>query len=175
MVPKISFGAALISSCREKFPDIIFDVKLGCIKPEYKIKDFCDAGADIITVHPESTLQLAAVINMIDKEGVAPGVILNPGTSVSIVEHVIPQCQVAVVMLVNPGYGGPKYMDQAIEKIQHLRALKPDLHISVDGGVNEKNAQFFLKAGANVLVAGGGVFKADDKKAAIDRLITGIA
>ena len=108
MVPKISFGAPLVSACREAFPDTVFDVKLGCIEPEHRIPDFVKAGADILSVHPESTLQLGAVINMIDKAGVAPGVILNPATPISAVEHVLDQCQVAVVMLVNPGYGGPK-------------------------------------------------------------------
>jgi len=170
MVPKISFGAPLVAACREAFLNTVFDVKLGCIEPEHRIPDFVKAGADILTVHPESTLQLGAVINMIDKAGVAPGVILNPATPISAVEHVLPQCQVAVVMLVNPGYGGPKYMDAAIDKIQKLRSMKPDLHISVDGGVNEGNAAQLIGAGANVLVAGGGVFKAKDKRAAINSL-----
>lgn len=170
MVPKISFGAPLVATCRDAFPGTVFDVKLGCIEPEHRIADFVKAGADILSVHPESTLQLGAVINMIDQAGVAPGVVLNPATPISAVEHVLDQCQVAVVMLVNPGYGGPKYMDAAIKKIKVLREIKPDLHISVDGGVSEKNAAELIAAGANVLVAGGGVFKADDKKLAINRL-----
>jgi ribulose-phosphate 3-epimerase len=170
MVPKISFGAPVVAACRDAFPDTVFDVKLGCIEPEHRISDFVKAGADILSVHPESTLQLGAVINMIDKAGVAPGVVLNPGTPVSTVQHVLDQCQVAVVMLVNPGYGGPKYLDVACEKIRMLRQLKPDLHVSVDGGVSEKNAAQLIAAGANVLVAGGGVFKAEDKRAAIANL-----
>ena len=170
MVPKISFGAPLVAACRDAFPDTVFDVKLGCIEPEHRVADFVKAGADILSVHPESTVQLGAVINMIDQAGVAPGVVLNPGTPISTVEHVLDQCQVAVVMLVNPGYGGPKYIEAAMKKIKKLRELKPDLHISVDGGVNENNAPGLIAAGANVLVAGGGVFKADDKRMAIDRL-----
>lgn len=170
MIPKISFGAPVVAACREQFPQTVFDVKLGCIEPEHRITDFVKAGADILSVHPESTVQLGAVINMIAEAGCAPGVVLNPGTPVSSVEPVLDQCQVAVVMLVNPGYGGPKYMKNAIEKIKHLRALKPDLHISVDGGVSEKNAAELINAGANVLVAGGGVFKAGDKRAAINSL-----
>jgi hypothetical protein len=100
MVPKISFGAPVIAACRDAFPDTVFDVKLGCIEPEHRIDDVVKAGADIISVHPEATLQLGAVINKIDKAGCAPGVVLNPGTSISIVEHVLDQCQVVVVMLV---------------------------------------------------------------------------
>jgi ribulose-phosphate 3-epimerase len=93
MVPKISFGAPLVAACRNKFPDTVFDVKLGCIEPEHRIDDFVKAGADILSVHPEATLQLGAVINKIDKAGVAPGVVLNPGTSVTAVEHVLDQCR----------------------------------------------------------------------------------
>jgi ribulose-phosphate 3-epimerase len=100
MVPKISFGAPVVAACRQSFPNTVFDVKLGCIEPEARVADFIKAGADILSVHPESTLQLGAVINMIREAGVAPGVVLNPGTSVSSVEHVLDQCEVAVVMLV---------------------------------------------------------------------------
>ena len=101
MVPKISFGAPLVAACRKEFPDTIFDVKLGCIEPEHRIDDFVKAGANILSVHPESTLQLGAVIHKIEEAGVVPGVVLNPGTSVSSVEHVLDGCQVAVVMLVS--------------------------------------------------------------------------
>jgi pentose-5-phosphate-3-epimerase len=101
MVPKISFGAPVVASCRKAFPNTIFDVKLGCIEPEARVDDFIKAGADILSVHPEATLQLGAVIHKIDAAGVAAGVVLNPGTSISAVEHVLDQCQVAVVMLVS--------------------------------------------------------------------------
>ena len=100
MIPKISFGTAVVEACRKAFPTTVLDVKLGCVEPEHCISDFVKVGADIISVHPESTLQLGAVINKIHASGVAPGVVLNPGTSISAVEHVLHQCQVAVVMLV---------------------------------------------------------------------------
>lgn len=100
MVPKISFGASVVSACRKAFPLTVLDVKLSCVEPEHRIADFVKAGADILSVHPESTLQLGAVINAIHASGVAPGVVLNPGTPVSAVEYVLDQCQVAVVMLV---------------------------------------------------------------------------
>lgn len=103
-VPKISFGAPIVAACRQAFPDTVFDVKLGCTEPEARVDDFIKAGADIISVHPESTVQLGAVINKIAVAGVAPGVVLNPGTSVSTVEHVLDQCEVAVVMLVSAQY-----------------------------------------------------------------------
>mmetsp|Transcript_42931 Transcript_42931/g.63184 ORF Transcript_42931/g.63184 Transcript_42931/m.63184 type:complete len:111 (-) Transcript_42931:89-421(-) len=107
---------------------------------------------------------------MIIEAGCAAGVVLNPATSLTAVEHVLPSCSLAVVMLVNPGYGGPKYMEVALMKIQKLREMYPDLHISVDGGVSSKNAAELINAGANVLVAGGSIFTSEDKRAAIDVL-----
>ena len=101
MVPKISFGAPIVAACRDSFPNTVFDVKLGCIEPEARVDDFIKAGADILSVHPEATVQLGAVINRIADAGIAPGVVLNPGTSISAVEHVLDQCKVAVVMLVS--------------------------------------------------------------------------
>jgi pentose-5-phosphate-3-epimerase len=100
MVPKISLGSPLVKACREAFPNTVLDVKLGCIEPEHRIEEFVKAGADILSVHPESTLQLAAVLQKISDAGLAAGVVLNPATSVSTVEPVMHQCQVAVVMLV---------------------------------------------------------------------------
>ena len=101
MIPKISFGAPIVAACRDSFPNTVFDVKLGCIEPEARVDDFIKAGADILSVHPEATVQLGAVINRIADSGIAPGVVLNPGTSISAVEHVLDQCKVAVVMLVS--------------------------------------------------------------------------
>jgi pentose-5-phosphate-3-epimerase len=98
MVPKISFGAPVISACRAEFPDTVFDVKLGVIEPERRIAEFVKAGADILSVHPESTVQLGAVINMIKDGGCSAGVVLNPGTGVSAVEHVLPSCEVRSVV-----------------------------------------------------------------------------
>lgn len=100
MVPKISFGSPFVAACRKAFPETILDVKLGVIEPEHRISDFVKAGADILSVHPESTLQLAAVIHKIQESGVAPGVVLNPATPITSVEHVLNDCRVAVVMLV---------------------------------------------------------------------------
>ena len=112
-----------------------------------------------------------AVAQKIRDAGVAPGIVLNPGTAVAAVEPLLGLVDVAVVMLVSPGYGGPKYIEIALEKVKALRALRPDLHISVDGGVNAKLAPELLRAGANVLVAGGAIFKADDKASVVAELI----
>jgi ribulose-phosphate 3-epimerase len=120
MVPKISLGSPLVKACREAFPNTVLDVKLGCIEPEHRIEEFVKAGANVLSVHPESTLQLAAVLQKISDAGTAAGVVLNPGTSVSTVEPVIQQCQVAVVMLVRTIHGCCQAM-LSPALISHLR------------------------------------------------------
>lgn len=170
-VPKVSFGAPVVSAARKACPDTVIDVKLGCIDPENRVAEFAAAGADAISFHPEATKQPMAVAHKIRAAGVAPGIVLNPGTAVAAVEPLLGLVDLVVVMLVSPGYGGPKYLELALDKVKALRALRPDLHISVDGGVNEKLAPELLRAGANVLVAGGAIFKADDKKAVVAELI----
>ena len=175
MVPRISFGSPIIKSVRKRLPDVVFDVKLGVVEPEHRIDEFVRAGADIISIHPESTLHLAACIHKILKSGCAAGVVLNPGTSPSAIEYLLDDLDVVVVMLVNPGWGGPKYLDQAIDKVSTLRCMAEErgltnLLIEVDGGVNEKTAAELVDAGANVLVVGSSVFASDDKEAAIAKL-----
>ena len=164
-------GAPVVAAARKACPDTVIDVKLGCIDPENRISEFAAAGADAISFHPEATKQPAAVAQRIRDAGVAPGIVLNPGTAVASVAPLLDIVDLAVVMLVSPGYGGPKYTELAVEKVKALRALRPDLHISVDGGVNSKIAPELLRAGANVLVAGGAIFKADDKASVVAELI----
>ena len=164
-------GAPVVAAARKACPDTVIDVKLGCIDPENRVAEFAAAGADAISFHPEATKQPAAVAHKIRDAGVASGIVLNPGTAVASVAPLLDMVDIAVVMLVSPGHGGPKYTEQAVDKVRALRALRPDLHISVDGGVNAKLAPEFLRAGANVLVAGGAIFKADDKASVVAELI----
>ena len=130
-------------------------------------------------MHPEATLQLAGVLHEISALGCAPGVVLNPGTPLSSVEHVLEQLDVLVVMLVSPGWGGPKYVTEACRKIEALRAacaargVNP--WIEVDGGVSASNVRSLVGAGANALVAGESVFAAEDKRAAIRQLLDAAA
>ncbi|GMH99332.1 hypothetical protein TrVE_jg13334 [Triparma verrucosa] len=177
-VPKVSFGSPVVSALRKQYPDTILDCKLGTINPERRVQEFVKAGADIISVHPEATLQLPAVINDIAASGCSPGVVLNPATPVSLIEPILEDVDVVVVMLVNPGHGGKKYLKQAIDKIQAIQRFASDNdiplpHISVDGGVSASNSAALIDAGANVLVAGGSVFKSDDKEAVISDLLHG--
>ena len=198
-VPKTSFGAPVVAAARRGVPDdVVLDVKLSCVEPENRVDEFAKAGADAISFHPEATKQPVAVLQRIRDAGVgrpassaprplrrapdglpsppapaqvSPGVVLNPGTAVATVEELVDLADLAVVMLVSPGWGGPKYVDAALSKVRALRAKRPDLHISVDGGVDAENAGAFLDAGANVLVAGGAMFKAHDKAAAVAGLL----
>ena len=176
-VPKTSFGAPVVAALRKTVSeDVILDVKLSTTSPENRIKEFVAAGADIISVHPESTNHLPAVINNIVDSGCAAGVVLNPSTPVSVLEPVMSDISVVVVMLVNPGFGGKKYNALAVDKIKKIRSLYAAAnitppHISVDGGVSTKNAPALIEAGANVIVAGGGIFKAQDKAEAVKELL----
>jgi len=175
-VPKVSFGSVVISALRKRYPETVLDVKLSCVNPENRVDEMVKAGADIISIHPESTCQFPAVINKIVSSNIAAGVVLNPGTPVSLIEAVIADIDIVVVMLVNPGWGGKKYLSLAISKIKQIHELAETLkvpvpHISVDGGVSTSNSASLLEAGANVLVAGGSVFSAEDKGQAIAALL----
>jgi ribulose-phosphate 3-epimerase len=174
MVPKISIGAPVIASLRDHFPETVFDVKLGVVEPEHRVAEFVKAGADIVSVHPEATLQLPAVIHLITAAECAAGVVLNPGTPVSAIEPVLELVDVVVIMLVNPGHGGPKYIDIALRKIAEVKRLCAergvDPWIEVDGGDTPKNAEQLIQAGANALVAGGSIFEAKDKRTALREL-----
>jgi len=166
----VSFGSVVISALRKRYPETVLDVKLSCVNPENRIDEMVKAGADIISIHPESTFHFPAVINKIVSSNIAAGVVLNPGTPVSLIEALVADIDIVVVMLVNPGWGGKKYLSQAISKIKQIHELAETLkvpvpHISVDGGVSRSNSASLLEAGANVLVAGGSVISGRGQRA----------
>lgn len=162
-VPNITFGKDVISAIR-KHTKLIFDIHMMVENPERYIKDMVDAGADSITIHAESTKHLDRAINLIKSYGVKACVALNPATPISTVENVAYLLDMILVMSVNPGFGGQKFIPQALDKIQKLRELYPDIDIEVDGGINDKTAKLAKTAGANVLVAGSYVFGGDYKQ-----------
>lgn len=162
-VPNITFGKDVISAIR-KHTKLIFDIHMMVENPERYIKDMVDAGANSITIHAESTKHLDRAINLIKSYGVKACVALNPATPISVVENVAYLLDMILVMSVNPGFGGQKFIPQALDKIQKLRELYPDIDIEVDGGINEKTAKLAKTAGANVLVAGSYVFGGDYKQ-----------
>lgn len=164
-VPNITFGPALISSIRP-VTDLIFDVHLMIVNPERFIDEFVKAGSDIITVHAESTTHLHRIIQQIKASGVKAGVVINPGTPVEVIKPVLSMVDLVLVMTVNPGFGGQKFILECLDKVSELAELRQangyTYEIEVDGGVDDKTAKECVKAGADVLVAGSYVYKYDD-------------
>lgn len=167
-VPNITFGACLISAIRPH-TNLIFDIHMMVTNPERYIEDMVKAGANSITVHAEATKHLDRVIDLIKSYNVKACVALNPATPISVIENVANKLDMILVMSVNPGFGGQKFIPYAVDKIKKLRALYPNLDIEVDGGINNETCKCVKEAGANVLVAGSYVFSGD-YKAKIDSL-----
>lgn len=163
-VPSISYGMPVIRSIR-KTTKKVFDVHLMVEEPIRYIEDFAEAGADIITVHVEACKHLDSTIQKIKSCGKRAGVVLNPATPVSSVLCVLGQVDMVLLMTVNPGFGGQKYIPYVTDKIRELRRIctehNLDLDIEVDGGIGLENVRKVIEAGANVIVAGSSVFKED--------------
>ena len=161
-VPSISFGLPVIKSIR-KCSERIFDVHLMIDEPVRYVDDFVDAGADLITVHAESCTHIDRTLHAIKDRGVLAGVALNPATPLSVLDYVLPECDMVLLMSVNPGFGGQKYIPYTTQKIRDLKELITDrgcqTDIEVDGGVNLDNVREIMDAGANIIVAGTAVFK----------------
>ncbi len=163
-VPSISFGMPLINSVRKK-TELLFDVHLMITNPERYIEDFAKCGADIITVHAESTAHLNRVITQIKELGLKAGVAINPATPLSVLEYVLEYVDMVLVMTVNPGFGGQTYIENSTKKIHDLRKMINERHlnidIEVDGGIKLHNVKEVMDAGANIIVAGSAVFNED--------------
>lgn len=163
-VPSISFGMPVLQAVR-KITDKVMDVHLMIQNPERYIADFARFGADIITVHIEATENLGNVIQMIREQGLKASVAINPSTPVEKLAPYLEQLDMVLVMTVQPGFGGQKYLEHCTEKVREVRALadekKLSLNIEVDGGINFDNVEDVIKAGANVIVAGSTVFNQD--------------
>ena len=164
-VPNISFGFPVIEYIR-KYAQKPLDVHLMITQPERYIKDFKKAGADILTVHYEASTHLHRSIYAIKEEGMKAGVVLNPHTPVDVLIDIIEDVDLVLLMSVNPGYGGQKFIENTYNKIASLRELidqsDSNALIEVDGGVSTKNAKELVETGADVLVAGNAIFKSDD-------------
>lgn len=159
-VPNITFGPAVIKSIRDK-TDLCFDVHLMIDAPERYIDNFVDAGADLITVHVESTTHLHRTIQQIKNAGVKAAVSLNPATPVEVLKYVIDEIDMVLLMSVNPGFGGQKFIPSTIRKIKEVKALRSDVDIQIDGGITHETIGDCIEAGANIFVAGSYVFSGD--------------
>lgn len=164
-VPNISYGPVVMKSLVGKTP-LPFDVHLMIENPERYIKDFVTEQTECITVHAEACIHLHRTLQLIHSLGVKAGVALNPSTSPDVLDYVAEDLDLVLVMSVNPGFGGQKFIPSALRKVEAVRILKenrnPNLVIEIDGGINLDNAKLVTEAGVNQLVAGTAVFGAPD-------------
>jgi len=174
-VPNLTIGPPVIKALKKNC-SIKFDVHL-MISPVHKYIDaYADAGADIITFHPEATNDLSASIKKIKDLGKKVGVSLNPETKVSVIKDYLDQIDLVLIMSVNPGFGGQKFMPEVLDKIKELKNIQKekntDFDIEIDGGINFENSKMAIEAGANILVSGTTIFKSNngDIKKNIDLL-----
>lgn len=169
-VPNLTFGPNMVKTLK-RFVKIPLDVHLMISNPDFYIEDYAKAGADIITVHAEACLHLHRTIQSIHALGKKAGVSLNPATPLSAVEEIICDIDLLLIMTVNPGFGGQKFIRKGLDKIAKvhnmIKECSKDIYLEVDGGINPETAAEVVKQGANVLVAGNAIFGQNDIPAAI--------
>ncbi|MBN2519212.1 MAG: ribulose-phosphate 3-epimerase [Bacteroidales bacterium] len=164
-VPNITIGIPVVKRIKEisKKP---LDVHLMIIKPERYIKDFIEAGAEILTVHYEACTHLHRAVEEIKSLGAKAGVSLNPATPISVLEEIVGDVDLILLMTVNPGFGGQEFIESSIEKIKKLKSVKKDkklnFYIEIDGGVNINNAKRIYESGVDIMVAGNAIFNSPD-------------
>ena len=172
-VPNITLGPGIVKSLR-KDVNMVFDAHLMIENPDNYIKEFADAGCDIIVVHQEACTHLHRTIQNIKSHGIKAGVALNPATPIATIKYVLQDVDMVLLMSVNPGFGGQSYIPVVTEKIKELKALidkmNLDIDIEVDGGVKPSNIAEVVNAGANVIVAGSAIFNAGNIDEAVKSL-----
>jgi ribulose-phosphate 3-epimerase len=172
-VPNITLGPVVVEAVRKATTKPL-DVHLMIVEPEKYVEAFAKAGADLITVHAEACPHLHRNLEQIRALGKKAGVVLNPSTHESTIEHVLPLCDLVLLMSVNPGFGGQKFIGQTVQKVRSLRAridrMGLDTLIEIDGGIVPDTAAQVVAAGADVLVAGNAIFRAPSYKGAIDAI-----
>lgn len=177
-VPNLTFGPPIVEAVRKVLPEVFIDVHLMMDNPRRFIWDFAQAGADLISFHVEAVADFDAVLQEIAKMGKKGGLALCPGTPLSVLEHVLEKVSLVLLLTVNPGFGGQKFIPGMEEKIRALRrmiqekGLKTD--IEIDGGVKEENIEFLASCGASIIVAGSLVFTASDIREMVHRLTRAI-
>ena len=172
-VPNLTFGPPIVAAIR-KITTLPLDVHLMITNPSALVDDFAAAGADWLTVHGETEPHLHRLVSRIRELGVRPAIALNPATPANTLEEILPEVDMVLVMSVNPGFGGQKFIPSSIDKIRRLKkqinALNREILIEVDGGINAVTSPLVREAGADVLVAGSAVFGNDDLAAAIRQI-----
>lgn len=172
-VPNLTFGFKMISDLRP-LSDLCFDVHLMIAEPKRYVERFVKAGADIVTIHAEAEKDIDGTLDIIKAAGVKCGLAINPDTPVERVEPYIQKLDLILIMSVFPGFGGQKFIDGSLERLQQAAELRdkyaPNALVEVDGGINAQNAAAAAKAGADILVAGNAVFGAADRRAAVSAI-----
>lgn len=172
-VPNISFGPVIMKSIRKQ-SKMVFDCHLMIDEPARYIKDFAEAGADIITIHYESTNHLHRAIMAVKECGCKVGVSLNPATPINVLEYILQDLDMVLIMSVNPGFGGQSFIQSSISKIRDLKNMITEknlnIDIQVDGGVSNSTIGDIVEAGANILVAGSAIFGKTNIKTAVEEL-----
>ena len=172
-VPNITFGMPIISQIK-KHAKKPLDVHLMIVQPERYIEDFKKAGADILTVHYEACTHLHRTVQQIKTLGMKPGVSLNPHTPVHVLENIIEEIDMVLLMSVNPGFGGQKFITNTYKKIRQLKDLciknRTKVQIEIDGGVDANNAKYLVESGADILVAGSYIFKSENPVETVSKL-----
>ena len=172
-VPNISFGFPVLKAIK-KHSNKVLDVHLMISNPDVYIDDFVNSGADILTVHYEACPHLHRTIQLIKSKGVKAGIALNPHTPVNVLDEIITDVDLVLIMSVNPGFGGQKFIESSVQKVSQLRKLidarNLDVIIEIDGGVNLETGKKLAEAGASALVAGSFVFNSDSPTQTIERL-----
>ena len=173
-VPNLTFGAPIIKALRPH-TKLLFDVHLMTEHPETYFADLEKAGADLVSFHAEAAVHHDRLVHDIQERGMKAGIALNPGTPLSMIEELLPILDFVLIMSVNPGFGGQKFIPYSLDKIRRLREManqvgREDLDIEVDGGVGPANAKALADAGVTIAVAGSAVFGKEDRKAAIESL-----
>lgn len=166
-VPNITYGPPIIKAIRSK-SEHIFDTHLMIVEPEKYIKEFAKVGSDIITVHVEATNHIHRAVQMIKNEGCKAGVSINPGTSLNTLEYIIDEVDLVLLMSVNPGFGGQKFIKSSLEKLKRLKKMveksTTDTIIEIDGGINFDNIKEVVDAGADLIVSGSTIFKGNPEE-----------
>ena len=177
-VPNITIGPAVVASIR-KTTKLPLDVHLMIENPECYIDDFVKAGSDWITVHAEATVHLNRTVAMIRERGIKAGVSVNPATSLCQIEPILSKIDLLLIMTVNPGFGGQKFIEGSLARIERakemIRTTAPEVLLEVDGGVTLKNIRSISDAGADILVAGSAIFGSGDYQATIGAMKTALA
>ena len=173
-VPNISFGFPIIEAIRSK-TDKIFDCHLMIARPEEYVERFCNAGCDMVSFHIEATNHADRVIQIIKNSGKKAGMVLNPQTPIESVKYLLPKLDYVLIMTVNPGFGGQKFIPEMLEKIEELAKIREEkgysFLIQVDGGVNVETSKLCRDKGADLLVCGSFLFGAEDKEKTLGELL----